>query len=129
MIGKKYNRLTVLEFVEKYKTPSGQYREKYLCECDCGNKIIVCGVNIRNGNTKSCGCLKKEVNHERFGAKLLNKRFGLLTDVIKANYCLFNNITLYYIRYDDDIEQMIYNILWFYGDTVPSLRDKSRLKV
>lgn len=33
-------------------------RRKWLCQCDCGNEIIVDGANLKNGHTKSCGCLK-----------------------------------------------------------------------
>ena len=40
------------------------------CICDCGNEVIVTDSNLRTGNTKSCGCLKLEVNksgaRERF---------------------------------------------------------------
>ena len=30
------------------------------CLCVCGNKVLVCGGDLRNGHTQSCGCLKKE---------------------------------------------------------------------
>jgi len=33
IIGKKFNRLTVLE-----KVDAGKYQYKYLCQCECGNK-------------------------------------------------------------------------------------------
>lgn len=32
----------------------------WLCKCDCGNKKIVRGTDLRNGHTQSCGCLHKE---------------------------------------------------------------------
>ena len=35
-------------------------RPQCLCKCDCGNDFIVIEKNLKNGNTKSCGCLKKE---------------------------------------------------------------------
>jgi hypothetical protein len=31
---------------------------KWLCQCDCGNQVMVTGSNI--SHQKSCGCLKKE---------------------------------------------------------------------
>lgn len=31
-----------------------------MCECKCGNKIKVLYGHIKNGNTKSCGCKKRE---------------------------------------------------------------------
>lgn len=60
MIGSKFGRLTVLELVGRYKNGDA----KYQCICDCGNKRIVLHGNLRNGNTKSCGCLHKEASRE-----------------------------------------------------------------
>ena len=33
----------------------------YQCLCDCGNRVVVGANNLRNGNTHSCGCLKKKM--------------------------------------------------------------------
>ncbi len=30
------------------------------CQCDCGEKAIVEGASLKNGLTRSCGCLNKE---------------------------------------------------------------------
>jgi hypothetical protein len=35
------------------------------CVCECGNITRVQGGNLKNGHTKSCGCLNKEVIAER----------------------------------------------------------------
>ena len=32
-----------------------------VCQCSCGNIKVVLAASLRNGNTKSCGCLQKEV--------------------------------------------------------------------
>jgi len=56
LAGKKYGRLLVL-----YK--SGHDKNKkiaWYCECECGTYVIVPSNSLRTGNTKSCGCLKKE---------------------------------------------------------------------
>ena len=65
IIGKKFNRLTVLEFhhkVQRYKKNGhkGGFREFYLCRCDCGNKTVVEKHQLITYATKSCGCLVKE---------------------------------------------------------------------
>lgn len=56
------SRLTVIKRVEDYLNPDGTYAPQWLCECSCENhtQIIVRGTNLRNGNTKSCGCWMKE---------------------------------------------------------------------
>jgi hypothetical protein len=32
----------------------------YLCRCDCGNEATVRGASLARGNTRSCGCLRRE---------------------------------------------------------------------
>lgn len=70
------SKLTVLyedkEYVKNRKTLVGPY---WLCKCECGNIITVLGQSLRNGNTKSCGCLKKENTAAK---DLTNKKFGKL---------------------------------------------------
>jgi len=55
--GKRFGRLVVKEFVGRNK----KYQSIYLCLCDCGNMREVKGFRLKNGETKSCGCLHKEV--------------------------------------------------------------------
>lgn len=64
MIGLKFGRLFVLEETEPYISPSGKSKERcVLCNCDCGTKNIrVVARQLRDGTTKSCGCLRKEVS-------------------------------------------------------------------
>lgn len=59
-IGKRFNRLTVLDLVGKDK-----YGRIYRCKCDCGNIKDVKISLLNNGGTKSCGCLQKEVTSKR----------------------------------------------------------------
>ncbi len=56
LTGQKFVRLVVIEQAGKDK----QGRYKWLCECDCGNKIVTNGYYLRCGDTKSCGCLNIE---------------------------------------------------------------------
>lgn len=36
-------------------------RGKWFCVCDCGKERSILGYSIVSGNTKSCGCLKRQV--------------------------------------------------------------------
>ena len=58
LTGMVFGRLTVLREAEKKKP--GVYL--WECECSCENHthVIVEGSNLKNGNTKSCGCLHRE---------------------------------------------------------------------
>lgn len=76
-IGNIYGYLTVIE--RAHNTIDG--RAQWLCQCKCGNKVIVMGKHLRSGNTKSCGCYQRqratESNMAR-GGDLTGKRFGKL---------------------------------------------------
>jgi len=55
--GNKCGRLTVIE-----KAPNNKRGDSmWLCKCDCGNEVVVRGINLRSGNTKSCGCYNKDI--------------------------------------------------------------------
>lgn len=64
MIGKKYNRLTVIKRVAipEHIKSRGTY---YLCRCDCGTEKVILGRSLRSGNTQSCGCLWVEKNNSK----------------------------------------------------------------
>ncbi|MBQ0014768.1 MAG: hypothetical protein KBS82_05550 [Oscillospiraceae bacterium] len=80
LIGCKFGRLTVLEKAEKSKDG----RSQWLCKCDCGNERIVLEKSLKNGHTKSCGCLNKEINSMRSFKDHTGERFGRLTVVSRA---------------------------------------------
>lgn len=61
LIGKKFGRLTVIKRAENTVLPCGQTKTRWLCRCDCGNEIITQGYSLKNGHTKSCGCLNREM--------------------------------------------------------------------
>lgn len=69
--GKRYGMLTAI-------SPTGEvdsYGNAYWnCKCDCGNTIVVSLRNLRNKQTKSCGCLKT----------LNGKKLGTIT----RNHCV-----------------------------------------
>lgn len=55
--GQRFGRLKVLEFSHLDRFNKAQWR----CLCDCGNETIVASAALRRGNTKSCGCYRKEI--------------------------------------------------------------------
>jgi hypothetical protein len=63
LTGEVYGRLTVISD-DGSRTNTG--RVLWLCECSCGNKVHVQSQNLKNGRTKSCGCLNDEKKRERF---------------------------------------------------------------
>ena len=74
MTGRKFGRLTVIEQVEDYISPSGKHYDRWHCICDCGNdNVYVIGKSLRSKVTKACGCLNRTFTD------LSGLKFGKLT--------------------------------------------------
>ena len=56
LTGKKFNKLTVIEYVGSDEKGKPNYK----CLCECGKETICRGENIKSGRTKSCGCFNIE---------------------------------------------------------------------
>ena len=74
LTGQRSTRLTVKSRIE------GAVKPMWLCLCDCGNQCRVIGESLRSGNTRSCGCLRKEAR----GADLTGEHFGLWMAIARA---------------------------------------------
>lgn len=59
LTGQRFGYLTVVERAEDYVSPNGYHRVQWLCQCDCGNEVVVVGNNLTKHSTESCGCLRK----------------------------------------------------------------------
>lgn len=57
MRGQRFTRL----FVTERHASTHDGRTQWTCRCDCGNTVVVPGHHLRNGNTRSCGCLKSDL--------------------------------------------------------------------
>ena len=79
VIGKKFNRLTVIKVGEKYISPLGSKKIRVYCECDCGNPelTLVPLYQLNNGRIKSCGCLQREKISETKGILKKPNRYDL----------------------------------------------------
>lgn len=56
--GQKFGRLTVLKRMDRIDS---QGRRLYECLCECGKVTYVNSHDLKNGSTKSCGCLGAEL--------------------------------------------------------------------
>lgn len=56
MSGLRFGKLVVVAFCR-----AGNKRQSmWTCACDCGSSTVVARGSLRNGNTQSCGCIKRE---------------------------------------------------------------------
>lgn len=60
--GKTFGLLTVTSY--HGKSNHNKPRLMWLCQCKCGNTIIRLGQTLVSGHTKSCGCLRKNINYK-----------------------------------------------------------------
>lgn len=77
--GQTFGRLKVLCRAARIGTSAA-----WLCRCVCGQVTTVKTHLLRNGMTKSCGCLKRDVSAARFFRDLTGKRFHRLTVIERA---------------------------------------------
>lgn len=61
LTGQRFGRLTAVKRVGSYWTAWDEgSKPTWECTCDCGNTVVVWGEHLRSGNTRSCGCLRRE---------------------------------------------------------------------
>lgn len=67
LTGRVFGRLTVIEKSDKYcyEGKSNLPRIQWRCKCECGKEVLVTGKSLRSGNTRSCGCLNRDINAKR----------------------------------------------------------------
>lgn len=169
LTGQRFGKLVVVDRAKDYRYESNGKRifsPQWLCQCDCGNLVIVQGGNLRSGNTINCGCENHGSKSEIVIADFLtnnkikylreysfedlkNKRGNLLrfdfaifdddnniimlveyqgaqhyidygyfgryqreySDKMKSEYCKINKIRLYEIKYNEDLEERLNNLL------------------
>lgn len=60
LTGQRFGRLEVVE-----KAPNKNGRTAWRCRCDCGAETIAYTKTLRNGLTRSCGCLVRDEHRSR----------------------------------------------------------------
>lgn len=78
--GKIFGKLTVVRKTNK-KAGSSYL---WLCLCSCGTEHLATSSNLKNGNVKSCGCIRSDAIrdvHHKIAEKYIGESFGSLTVV------------------------------------------------
>ncbi len=89
LTGKRFGRLTVIKRVANNK----HNQLCWLCRCKCGLTPTVAGYALKNGHTKSCGCLHKELS-----AKICTDNFLVHGHSIHGKESLTYRIWCYMLR-------------------------------
>lgn len=92
LTGQTFGRLTVLE-------EAGRHQNGYviwLCQCSCGEPAHVISSRLRNGTTRSCGCLLRDNDRCRSSCSIAEilglYNEGFTYDVIAAKACVTRNV-------------------------------------
>ena len=78
LTGQRFGMLTVIE-----RAGHKRKRVAWRCRCDSGKEVIVCALDLRNGDTKSCGCMKgswiaeSKLKHGMSGSRLYHVWAGM----------------------------------------------------
>lgn len=69
VLGQQYGRLTILDRIPRAEAPTSH--RWYLARCSCGSVLPVHGPRVFSGQTKSCGCLYRDIKTaERMAAEV-----------------------------------------------------------
>ena len=88
LTGQKFGRLTVMSRGPNNKSNAAHW----WCLCDCGTYSLVRAADLKNGATKSCGCLRNESSVKRMrimrptqvGEKNPNWKGGITPEQIRV---------------------------------------------
>lgn len=87
LTGMKFNHLFVIKQADDYISKSGIHYAQWLVKCDCGTSdaFVVRDNDIKNGHSKSCGCIKQRGDTVRSRKDLRGMTFGRLQVLRQAD--------------------------------------------
>lgn len=92
--GYRCNHLTVIKEVEgrRFNGVTKRIKRQYLCQCDCGERVIVLLERLLNKKAISCGCISGRSfrNREKYICNICGKTFDNLTS-LKAHIAAFHS--------------------------------------
>lgn len=80
--GETFGRLQTLHRLDR--TLQGGRQIEWVCECSCGEIVFAKSASLRSGNTKSCGCLKRDLQTARLVR--LNHKHGHSSQGVSPTY-------------------------------------------
>lgn len=84
LTGQRFGKLTVIDRADDIIDKSGRKIVAWHCKCDCGKKCVVRSTNLKNGITKSCGCIARKIRRtkrdtpNKNAEDFIGRQFGVL---------------------------------------------------
>lgn len=96
LTGQVFFRLTVKSYAGKVRSGTA-----WNCLCACGSHVVAVGSAMKSGNTKSCGCLHREVAALRATARNYRHGHYKANDLLHFEYRTWNAMIsrCYNVRY------------------------------
>lgn len=87
LTGQKFGKLTVIERSPDHIQTSGKHITMWRCRCECGKEINTYTQTLRNGEAKSCGCLRRNIieKHGMSNTKLFRIWSGIKSRCYNLN--------------------------------------------
>jgi hypothetical protein len=88
LTGQRFGILSVI----RRNGSTRQRQAKWLCRCDCGNVVTISGASLRDGASKSCGCVQhkafveQSTKHRGSNTRLYNVWCGMKQRCNDANH-------------------------------------------
>ncbi len=82
--GLVFGKLTVLHEVPRSERKNDKNVE-WECQGECGKITRVITAYLKNGHTKSCGCMRREIPAEKFSCNLVGQKFAKLEVLEKTD--------------------------------------------
>lgn len=90
LTGERFGRLSVVE-----RKGYRRGRPAWACLCDCGAETLVAGKDLREGDTKSCGCIHKDMLVSRNAIHMKSKTPEFIIWMAMKNRCYNSNSSNY----------------------------------
>lgn len=136
LTGQQFGQLTVISYAG-----SNRGRSQWLCECSCGNTKIVNQMELKKGETLSCGCLRSSFGEIQIDkilkeSQLPYKREYNFPDLVSENnvplrfdFAVFNDDNSIKLLIEYDGEQHFQNKtdkIW--SDSLEKRQERDRIK-
>lgn len=116
LMGQRFGRLVVTGQAQSRRTPSGQLKTYWSCRCDCGTETEVTSQSLRDGRSRSCGCLSADTARAR-AEDLAGQRFGRLVAVERGE-TRSSGCTTWLCRCDCGAEKSVLTAMLKNGDAL-----------
>ena len=107
LTGRRFGELTVISRAPDYILPCGKPQVMWNCKCSCGKDIITRALQLKNGESKSCGHLQREIIR-----RMMSERKAYNTYDLSGEYGIGYDNNERYFYFDLEDYDLIKDYYW-----------------